>query len=336
MATSFKPDFYITVGASAGGLNAVTELVSSLPTNLKAAVFVVLHLSKIGVGDFLIHRLQKYTNYTCVIGAEGMEIEGNTIYLAPPDKHLLIKDDHIVLGLGPAENRWRPSVDVLFRSAAVAKTNKVIGIVLTGYLNDGTSGMDAIKRSGGVCIVQDPHEAEYPDMPLSVIEHMEVDHCISLKEMGSTIEQIIEHSRSVQIEAPEDVKVESMIAERVVTSVSTVEQIGETTNFVCPDCGGGLWRMPHDAVERFRCHIGHSYTMNDFILKQGEKLEATLWVALRMMEERKNVLEKVKEREDKKGLKRVASTYNDRIDELEKHVDILKHVLFNTQKRIAV
>src|SRR5688572_4393883 len=115
---SKKPDYYITIGASAGGLNATTELISQLPENINVAVFIVLHLSKVGLGNFLIHRLQKYTPYKCKMAIQGDTIESNTIYLAPPDEHLLISENEILLGMGPAENRWRPSIDVLFRSAA--------------------------------------------------------------------------------------------------------------------------------------------------------------------------------------------------------------------------
>jgi len=120
-------------------------------------VFIVLHLSKVGLGDFLVHRLQKYTTYSCSVAVDNETIQTDHIYIAPPDQHLLVKDGRIVIGQGPAENRWRPSIDVLFRSVAVNYGNRVIGIILTGYLNDGTSGMDAIKRSGGKCIVQDPN-----------------------------------------------------------------------------------------------------------------------------------------------------------------------------------
>src|SRR3954468_5150563 len=124
-----KPEFVITLGGSAGGLNALTEVVTHLPDKMNAAVFIVLHLSKVGLGDFLVHRLQKYSSYRCKIAKNGDKIEANHIYIAPPDQHLLVKEDEVVLGQGPAENRWRPSIDVLFRSAAVSYGSKVIGII---------------------------------------------------------------------------------------------------------------------------------------------------------------------------------------------------------------
>jgi two-component system chemotaxis response regulator CheB len=214
-----KPEFIITIGASAGGLNAMTEVVTQLSEQMNAAIFIVLHLSKVGLGDFLVHRLQKYTDYTCRIARDGEKIEANHIYIAPPDQHLLVKEDEIVIGLGPAENRWRPSIDVLFRSAAVSFGSRAIGIILTGFLNDGTSGMSAIKRSGGHLIVQDPNQAEYPDMPLSVLESIEVDYCLPLNKMGEAIKTIINNSEPKINTVPQEVVREAEIAEKVVTTI---------------------------------------------------------------------------------------------------------------------
>ncbi|WP_165958040.1 chemotaxis protein CheB [Segetibacter sp. 3557_3] len=325
-----KPDYYIVIGASAGGLNATTELVSQLSEDINAAVFVVLHLSKVGIGDFLVHRLQKYTTYTCMKVTDGMAIERHKIYVAPPDEHLVIRDDHVVLGRGPAENRWRPSVDVLFRSAAANHASQVIGIVLTGYLNDGTDGMLAIKRSGGVCIVQDPNEAEYPDMPMSVIEHVEVDYSVSLQKMGEVIRQAISlHGNGKPaIVAPDDVVLEARIAENAVVGLNVVSNLGERSLYVCPDCGGGLWQMRHANVERYRCHVGHVYTEEILVQKQAESLESTLWVALRMMEERRNLLMSISSRESTNGFPQLSNTHKEKAEELEQHIVRLKELLF--------
>ncbi|MDB5250103.1 MAG: hypothetical protein JWQ40_4497 [Segetibacter sp.] len=333
MSNLGKPEFVITIGASAGGLNAMTEVVSQLPEEMNAAVFIVLHLSKVGLGDFLIHRLQKYTNYRVKLGENGERIKADHIYVAPPDEHLLVKDGHIVIGQGPTENRWRPSIDVLFRSAAVSYGNRVIGIVLTGFLNDGTSGMSAIKRSGGYCIVQDPNQAEYPDMPLSVLESMEVDFCVPLNKMGATIKGILEKELPEQNTVPAEVVKEAEIAAKVVTSIDNVAKLSTSHSvYACPDCGGGLWNLEDDAIKRYRCHIGHSYTEKDLLVKQGESLEATLWIALRMMEERRSLLMKLSEDDTGKGLSRLALSHRQRAMDLEKHIQKLKEVLFLTKK----
>ena len=329
-----EPRFVVVVGASAGGMGALSEFVGQLRIGMDAAVFIVMHLSKMGISDFLVHRLQPFTSLKCEIAIEGSLIEGDHIYIASPNLHLLVKKGMILLGRGPEENRWRPSIDVLFRSAAAAYSNRTIGVVLTGSLDDGTAGMQAIKRSGGVCIVQDPNEAEYPDMPLSVLNSQEVDYCIPLVDMGEVIESI---TRSVPEEkpAPDDVIIESQIAERVVVDYDNVRQLGEKSIYACPDCGGGLWTITKDGNvkdDRYRCHIGHSYSEKDLVIKQGEIFEATLWIALRIMEERRNLFLKMQVDNSKRGFSQAANNYKEKIDEIQIHIDKMKEVLFDSQK----
>lgn len=330
-----NPKFVIVIGASAGGMNALTELVAQIEEGMDAAVFIVFHLSRTSISDFLIQRLQPHTNLTCTIAKDGEEIEKDHIYIATSNYHLLVKKNKIVLGGGPEENRWRPSIDVLFRSAAAAYSTRTIGIVLTGMLDDGTTGMDAIIRSGGTSIVQDPNEAEYPDMPLNVLNNMEVDYCIPLSKMGKVISEITQTDREEK-PAPQDVIVESEIAERVVVDFDNVKAIAEKSIYACPDCGGGLWYLENGSsnVNRYRCHIGHAYSEKDLVVKQSEVLESTLWIALRIMEERRNLLKKMEEDSEKKGYKRMASGYEEKKDELLVHIDNLKKVLFETKKAV--
>lgn len=330
------PKFVIVVGASAGGMNALSEFVAQLKTGMDAAVFIVMHLSKTGIGDFLMRRLQPLTELHCQIATEGASIKKGHIYVASPNHHLLVKKGNIILGRGPEENRWRPSIDVLFRSAAAAYSTRTIGVILTGLLDDGTTGMLAIKRSGGTCIVQNPNEAEYPDMPLSVLNNMEVDYCISLANMGEVISGIT-HTTPEEVPAPPDVLIESEIAERVVVDYDNVRQLGEKSIYACPDCGGGLWDINKAGegtgkVVRYRCHIGHSYSEKDLVEKQGEVFESTLWIALRIMEERKTLLKKMEDDNTKRGFSTFAKSYKGKGDEIQKHIDKMKEVLFASQK----
>lgn len=332
MGNKSQPGFIITIGASAGGLNAISEVVAELPEDLNAAVFIVIHLAKVGLGEFLLTRLQKYTAFKCILAKEGVEIEAGHIYIAPPDAHLLISDGTVGLGHGPAENRWRPSIDVLFRSAAAYYGNRVIGIILTGYLNDGTAGMSAIKRSKGYCIVQDPKQAEYADMPNAVLEAVDVDFCVPLNKIGETLVSIIKNGKLPEAKAQPEVLQEAKIAENAVTTIDAVAQLGEKSLFVCPDCGGGLWNINNNNIKRYRCHVGHSYTEADLLRKQSESLEVTLWIALRMMEERKTLLKKISQEESNKGLLRLANVHEQKATELETHINKLKQVLFDAQK----
>ncbi len=330
-----NPKFVVVVGASAGGLNALSEFVGQLKTGMDAAVFIVMHLSRTSISDFLFHQLGPLTDLKCEIATEGASIKKDHIYIASPNLHLLVKKDKIILGRGPEENRWRPSIDVLFRSAAAAYSTRTIGVVLTGLLDDGTTGMLAIKRSGGTCIVQDPNEAEYPDMPLSVLNNMEVDYSIGLANMGEVIESITQ-TNPEEKPAPDDVIIESEIAERVVVDYDNVKQLGEHSLYACPDCGGGLWDITKKdgggKVVRYRCHIGHSYSEKDLVIKQGEIFESTLWTALRIMEERRNLLMKMENDHAKKGLAVIAKNYKEKADEIQVHVDKMKEVLFASQK----
>lgn len=329
---SKHPKFIVVIGASAGGLDALSEMVQHLEKGLNTAYCIVLHLSRKGIGDFVVHTLQKVTTMPCSLAKDGDNVESDHIYVARPNQHMLIKEGKFLLGAGPEENRWRPSIDVLFRSAAVAYSSHAIGIILSGLMDDGTSGMWAIKRSGGKCIVQDPDEAEYPDMPVSVINHMEVDYVSTLVEIGPTIADIIKHTKGNKKTAPEEVIAESKIAETTAVGIDDVSKLNvEQSIFACPDCGGGLWDVKNDVIKRYRCHIGHAYTERDLILKQAQTAGTTLWVALRMMEERKHLLRKMEVDSKKKGYKSIAANNVEKQDELGRHIDKLKEILFDLQ-----
>ena len=322
----------ICVGASAGGLNAIGELLAQLQPGLHAAVFVVFHLSRSSLGDIFLQRLKKTTALPCSIPTSNEKIQPDHVYLAAPDSHLLLQKDRVIIGHGPSENRFRPSIDVLFRSAAAHYGNRAIGVVLTGLLNDGTAGMWAIKQSGGHCIVQDPNEAEYPDMPLSVLENMEVDHCGSLKTMGQAIENIIHDSEPKNLVPPAIVTAESAISEKVASGIEVVSQLGEKSVYACPACGGGLWKIDNGKLSHYRCHIGHSYSDQDLVLEQAEGVEQTLWVALRMMEERKLFMLKLANENSNKSLERLNQSYRQQGKQLEIHIDKLKDLLFEIHK----
>jgi two-component system, chemotaxis family, protein-glutamate methylesterase/glutaminase len=327
------PKFIVVIGASAGGLNALTEMVQSLQMGLDVAYCIVLHLSRKGIGDFIVHRLGQVTEMACSLVVNGGPIKKDNIYIARPNQHMLVKDNKFILGAGPEENRFRPSIDVLFRSAAVAYSSHTIGIILSGMLDDGTSGMWAIKRSGGTCIVQDPNQAEYPEMPLSVINNMEVDHVVALEEIGPLLAEIIKNKKGRKKPVPKDVIAESIIAETTAIRIEDIEKIGDTSAFACPDCGGNLWTIKGDIIKRYRCHIGHAYTEKDLVVKQAETASTTLWVALRMMEERKHLLKKMEIDYTKKGYKSLSSNHIEKQDSMQRHIDRLKEILFNLQNQ---
>lgn len=328
------PKFIVVIGASAGGLDALMEMVQNLEKGLDVAYCIVLHLSRKAIGDFIVHRLSQVTTMPSQLAENGAVVKADSIYIARPNQHLLVKDNKFLLGGGPEENRFRPSIDVLFRSAAVAYSSRAIGIILSGMLDDGTSGMWAIKRSGGTCVVQDPNEAEYPDMPLSVINNMEVEHVATLQEIGPLIAIITKKKKGKKTSVPKDVIAESKIAETTAVRIEDIEKIGDKSAFACPDCGGNLWTINDDIIKRYRCHIGHAYSERDLVVKQAEIASSTLWVALRMMEERKHLLKKMELESAKKGYKSLSANHIQRHDEMANHIETLKKMLFDLQNHL--
>jgi two-component system chemotaxis response regulator CheB len=321
----------VVIGASAGGIKAVTQLVDGLPAGLPIAVFIVIHMSKQSQAPVIVQSLQKLTTYNCKVAANDEDIEVGHIYLAPADHHLLLKPGKMRLIYGPHENRWRPSIDVLFRSAAAAYGSQVTGVILSGLLDDGTSGMSAIKRSGGICIVQEPLEAEYDDMPFNVINNVPVDHRVLIQDMGYIIADVLSKP-SANIPIPEDVKIEAAITERLVSNITDMEKLGTHSNFTCPDCGGNLWEIKQDSHKRYRCHTGHVYTALNLFEKQGEQMEESIWISIRMLEERRNLLLNMPGRDNGSVSADLTNDYQRRANELAVHVERLKSFLVSISK----
>lgn len=282
----------VVIGASAGGMEALSNLVSQFSADFPAPVLIVQHISADATGDILLKALRQAGKLECKHAVQGDSIKAGYIYLAPSDHHILIHGDgKLQVTKGAQENRYRPSIDTLFRSAAVSFGNRLIGIILTGYLDDGTSGMVAIQRCGGTCIIQHPDDAKYPDMPLNAINQLDADYVIPVAEMGSVLVQLTsEKVKARQKVAPKDILIESRIAERVLSDLDAVNSLGEQVPFNCPGCGGVLWKIGTNKELRYRCHTGHAYTYKSLLAEQTNKIEETMWTALRMFEERRNLL----------------------------------------------
>ncbi|MDP9079647.1 MAG: chemotaxis protein CheB [Bacteroidota bacterium] len=281
----------IVVGASAGGLNALTALIQQLPKDFPAPVLIVQHISADASGDVLLDALNRHGKLNCLHAVDGEPIKAGHVYLAPSDHHLLAgKDGHLHVTKGAQENRSRPGIDPLFRSAAVAFGNRVTGIILTGYLDDGTAGLIAIQRCGGTCIVQDPDEAQYPDMPKNALNQVKADYCVPVAEMGGVLAKLVVRKLNRRKAIPKDIQREVIIAERVLSDLPSVNSLGEQVPFNCPGCGGVLWKIAEGSQLRYRCHTGHAYTAAALLAEQTKKIEETMWTALRMFEERKNLL----------------------------------------------
>lgn len=318
----------IVIGASAGGFKSISTLLSTFQEDLNAAVFIVLHLSKRSAAEIIKNNFQKNSKLECIIPENGIEFQVNKVYIAPPDFQMLIKEEKILLTKGPHENRYRPSIDALFRTAAVEHQNRVTGIILSGMLDDGTSGMTAIKKCGGTCIVQEPYEAEFSDMPNSVLANVEVDYRVPLSDMIYVINEILSKSMEKNNPVPKEIQIESDISTRMSSTLDNMPKIGTHSDFTCPDCGGGLWKISNENFTRYRCHTGHVYTENILHQKQIENLEETIWVSIRMLEEHRNLLKTSSLRNGEKANADLTVLKNERINNFQEHIDRLKSLLY--------
>jgi two-component system chemotaxis response regulator CheB len=320
----------IVIGASAGGVEALSRLVQSLPPSLPAAVFVVLHVSSTGT-SMLPQILQRAGGLPTHHACDGMEIRPGQIYIAPPDHHLLIKPGRMVVARGPRENNARPAVDPLFRTAALSYGPWVIGVILSGGLDDGTLGLLEVKRYGGIAVVQDPNEALIPSMPASAVEHVPVDSVLPLKQIGPELVRLAREPVSIEAGAKfmtRDHWAEGPdVAEVGNDDLKTGNLTGPPSKFTCPECGGALWELENGKLLRYRCHIGHGYTAETLMVSQGERLENALWSALRVLEETAEMRRRMAERARKGGWTVMAPHYDEQAEFAEARAALVRSVL---------
>lgn len=276
----------VVVGASAGGREALTELCRGLPEDFPAALFIVWHMPSSGVGT-----LARILNRVCVLPAQnaldGQPIERGHIYVAPIDHHLLVERERMRVTKGPKENRFRPAIDPLFRSAAYAYGPRVIGVVLSGALNDGTSGLWTIKDLGGIAIVQDPEDALVSGMPSSALENVDVDYRLPVAEIPALLLRLTREEIRLGQRAPVSKRLEAevKIAQSQLLDEAQLNALGQVTEYTCPECHGTLWQLYEGKNVRFRCRTGHAYTADALLEDMAESIEAMEWAAVRGIQE---------------------------------------------------
>lgn len=322
----------IVIGASAGGLQAISQVLQKINPNLDAAIVVVLHVGRNSIGSILVQHLQKQTSYNCKIAEDGEPLLSKHVYIARPDFQTLLTPSVIRVIKGPHENRWRPSIDVLFRSAAASYNSKTTGIILTGMLDDGTSGMSAIKRCGGICIVQEPEEAEFSDMPTSVLNHVEVDYRVPISDIGYILDDMSTKPAHPDAQVPEDIRIEAELTEKMISDIEELKKIGTRSDYTCPDCGGSLFSLNHDVTHRYRCFTGHVYTEKLLLDKQSESLEESLWIAVRKLEERKSLLQTTAHHLHNLNYPDMEAEKLEKAEEMKTHIERLKNLLLSLGK----
>ena len=275
----------VVIGASAGGIEVVKAVLAGLPAGFPAAVFVVIHTSpeSPGVLPAIFGGAGPLTANDTV---HGERIRPGRVYVAPPDHHLIITPGRVELSRGPRENRFRPAVDPLFRSAAQTYGPRVIGVILTGGLDDGTNGLWTVKQLGGTAIVQEPETAVAPSMPLSALRHVQVDHTVPVGELAPLLVRLTSAEAESEAAVPEALRIEVSIASETNAKEAGVFKLGEPSRYACPECHGVLLQMREGNPVRFRCHTGHAYTLESLLSEMDEVIEDSLWNAIRALEER--------------------------------------------------
>ncbi|MEO5890572.1 MAG: chemotaxis protein CheB [Ferruginibacter sp.] len=288
----------VVIGGSAGSLRSLKKITSGISKNIDAAVFVVIHFPPDKTSN-LPAILNRENEVPAVFATHHSTIETGKIYVATSDHHLIIEKGKMLLVHGPKENRFRPSIDVLFRSAAVAYDAKVIGIILSGLLDDGTSGLSTIKENNGVAIVQDPEDAEFKNMPLSALRNVAVDHCVPAKEIAALINNPAnKQPKEIGMKNGERLQWENKIARGMNTSFDDIKKYATSTRYICPQCEGPLFHINDDKVTRYRCFTGHAFTSATLLQDISEKVEHLLWTTFRTMDEKREMIQNFTEQND--------------------------------------
>jgi two-component system chemotaxis response regulator CheB len=314
----------VVVGASAGGTEALTELVRSLPGDFPAAIFVVVHFPA-SASSVLPRILSRSGALPAVHADDGMFFERGRIYVARPDCHLMVRNGRLAVRKGPKENNSRPAIDPLFRSAARSGGWRVIGVVLSGNLDDGTAGLLSIKQHGGIAVVQAPETALYPGMPRSAIDHVPVDYVVPLDQMSRVLLELTTRETGSKEVLPMDPEDAVDTEEEVIADRQT--QAGNPSTMTCPECHGTLWEAREGPLVHFRCRVGHAYTAESLLAHQADQLEAALWTALRSLEEHAALSRRLAVRANTRGHSHSASAFTEQAMDAEHHASTIRNVL---------
>jgi two-component system chemotaxis response regulator CheB len=325
----------IVVGTSAGGVEALLGFVKSLPHDLEASIFIVLHLSPFSHSN-LPGILSRAGALPAVQAKDGDKIERKKIYVAPPDHHLILdKGGKLAVRKGPKENRFRPSVDALFRSAALLYGPRTIGIVLSGLLDDGTSGMWNIKQNGGLVIVQDPEDALFPSMPQNVLQYVAVDHILYATGMGALVTKLVLEQAprrpDLSKEQMELLQMEVVIATRDNAFQIGILSMGKLTAFACPECKGALVSIGEGQLVRFRCHTGHAYTTSTLLAGVTLQVEEKMWEAMQGLEATDMLLRQIAEHYRSIGNKEEAKLFEQKAKEIAKRARVIHDSVFTQE-----
>jgi two-component system, chemotaxis family, protein-glutamate methylesterase/glutaminase len=333
----------VVIGTSTGGLAALNAVVQSLPAELPAALFVVQHLHRES-GSLLPEILSRHGPLPAVHPRDGQTFEHGHIYVAPPDRHLLLKESgKITLSQGPRENLSRPAIDVLFRSAALTYGARTIGVILTGNLDDGVAGLSLIKMRGGLALVQDPAEAVAPSMPKAALaEVRDVDYVLPVTGIGELLAELVKQEISTEVAPGRNGEeggevVGDFMSGRAnhdyARTLNVHEMIaggddGEVVDLSCPECGGSLRQVQQGTVDGYRCHTGHQFSQQTLLVAQGEAAEEALWHGVRSLKEKASLAYRLAERWQENGeMRHLEDEYRREAEQAEEYARVLQELL---------
>lgn len=319
----------VVIGGSAGATAPLKSLLGGLPPDLPASVFVTLHIPARSIGIL--------TSVTAAAGRlpvrpaeDRMPIVPGTIYLAVPDHHLILVNGHMRLGRGPRENLARPAIDPLFRSAAAAYGPRVIGVILSGMLSDGASGLEAVKRCGGITVVQDPADAVADEMPRAALGATQVDLTVPGARLGDVLADLVREPAGWPMPVPPDIQLEVDIAAGERADSQVIGHIADPAALTCPQCGGVMSRVKNGKPLRFRCQVGHAMTAEVFAQQQEGTVDEALRVALRVIEERAVLVGKMAEDGMASGRPGIAAAYAERAAEYRRHANLIRRAVMRS------
>jgi len=316
----------IVIGASAGGVEALAKLVKHFPTSLPAVILIAVHFPSTST-SYLPRILSRAGKLAAVPAEDGAPILPGHIYIAPPDYHLLVQSDRIHLSRGPRENGHRPAIDTLFRTAARCCGPRVIGIILSGALDDGTAGLAIIKAHRGLAMVQDPAEATFDGMVRNAIARVDVDYILPLEAIAQTLITLVDTPVDEEPPMSEEITNE----EQLVAQDKGEREQGQHPNtpspLTCPDCGGTLWELHDGDLIRFRCHVGHAYSLDSLVSEQSDDVERALWSSIRALEEKAALARRMAVHAQQQSRPASASQFSARAEEAEHHAALVRQMV---------
>jgi two-component system chemotaxis response regulator CheB len=318
----------IVIGGSAGSLDALKILVKGLPPNLPAALCITRHITP-HAPNVLPKILARDAALPTASAVDGEELRPGRIYVAPPDHHLLVVPGYVRVTRSPAENRFRPAIDPLFRSAAVAYGRRVVGVIRSGGLDDGTAGLWAVKQRGGIAVVQNPQEAQHPSMPQSAMTYVPVDHCLSAADSAPLLVHLVQEVVEEGGTAPvtDELSIETRIAMEDNALESGLMRVGQLTPFTCPECHGTLLQLKAGRFLHFRCHVGHAFSARSLLADLSKALDDAFWNTLRALEESIMLMQHIAEHLRVEQDPQTADLFMRRAQETQKRAELVRQIV---------